>query len=128
MVCELALTFEQKDFAMSGELVSRGSTRNTAAHDNEIISIHSQRSGYASAKTLTLLSATVRAIRPDPIECSALTSLIPDAPQSGKPAKSLLRLAIDEYLAIREKPSAVDLPQLAFVMTSAENRRLAVLG
>src|SRR6266851_1447575 len=50
MVCELALAFEQKDFAMSGELVSRGSARDTAAYDNEIVSIHSLRSGHASAK------------------------------------------------------------------------------
>src|SRR5690349_3855293 len=50
MVGELTLAFEQKDFAVSGELVSRGSTRDTAAHDNEIVSIHSLRSAHATAE------------------------------------------------------------------------------
>src|SRR5260370_16827940 len=52
MVCELPLAFEQKDFAMSGELGSPGSARDTAAHDNEIVSIPSLRSAPVIPKPL----------------------------------------------------------------------------
>src|SRR5260370_8559031 len=111
MVCELALAFEQKDFAVSGELVSRGSARDTAADDNEIVSIHSPRSGHASAKrsrSFPQLSGEYSPMRSN----ISLTSLIPYAPQSSKRAKSPLRFAVDEYPAIRQTPPATILPQL----------------
>src|SRR5260370_3817426 len=110
MVCELALAFEQKDFAMSGELVSRGSARDTAAHDNEIVSIHSPRSGHASVKrsrSFQQLSGEYALMRPNVVPLPHL-SPTRRSPASKKPVMACRRrIPSDPRKAIYRRFSAV---------------------